>query len=82
MEGLFEVVILPVADADRALRFYRDQLGFKLDVDYVPAPGRAYEPPPVVGLDGGGSGAIWSTISHLQDAGLQMLGARRKVALT
>ena len=38
MEGLFGVVILPVADADRALRFCRDQLGFKLDVDYAPAP--------------------------------------------
>ena len=38
MEALFEVVILPVSDADRSLRFYRDQLGFKLDVDYAPSP--------------------------------------------
>lgn len=33
MEALLEVVILPVSDPDRSLRFYRDQLGFDLDVD-------------------------------------------------
>src|SRR4029077_9212516 len=38
MKALFEVVILPVSDADRSLRFYRDQLGFKVDVDYAPSP--------------------------------------------
>ncbi len=38
MKALFEVVILPVADPDRSLRFYRDQVGFALDVDYAPAP--------------------------------------------
>ena len=32
-----EVIILPVSDVDRALRFYRDQLGFHLDVDYSPS---------------------------------------------
>ena len=31
-----EVVILPVSDVDRALRFYVDQVGFTLDVDYSP----------------------------------------------
>ena len=35
MKALFEVVILPVSDPDRSLRFYRDQVGFDLDVDYV-----------------------------------------------
>jgi catechol 2,3-dioxygenase-like lactoylglutathione lyase family enzyme len=35
---LFDVVILPVSDADRSPRFYRDQLGFELDVDYAPSP--------------------------------------------
>jgi catechol 2,3-dioxygenase-like lactoylglutathione lyase family enzyme len=35
MEALFEVVILPVSDAGRSLRFYRDQLGFTPDVDYA-----------------------------------------------
>ncbi len=38
MRASFEVVILPVADPDRSLRFYRDQVGFKLDVDHAPAP--------------------------------------------
>ena len=31
-----EVVILPVSDVDRAIRFYVDQVGFILDVDYAP----------------------------------------------
>jgi catechol 2,3-dioxygenase-like lactoylglutathione lyase family enzyme len=39
MKALLEVVNLPVSDADASLRFYRDQVGFNLDVDYAPAPG-------------------------------------------
>ena len=31
-----EVITIPVSDVDRALRFYKDQLGFHLDVDYSP----------------------------------------------
>ena len=31
-----EVVTLPVSDVERALRFYVDQVGFTLDVDYAP----------------------------------------------
>jgi catechol 2,3-dioxygenase-like lactoylglutathione lyase family enzyme len=31
-----EVITLPVSDVDRALRFYVDQVGFALDVDYGP----------------------------------------------
>ncbi len=38
MRMSLEVVILPVADPDRSLRFYRDQVGFNLDVDYAPTP--------------------------------------------
>jgi catechol 2,3-dioxygenase-like lactoylglutathione lyase family enzyme len=38
MKALLEVVILPVSDPDRSLRFYRDQVGFGLDVDYAPGP--------------------------------------------
>jgi catechol 2,3-dioxygenase-like lactoylglutathione lyase family enzyme len=30
------VITLPVSDVERALRFYVDQVGFKLDVDYSP----------------------------------------------
>jgi catechol 2,3-dioxygenase-like lactoylglutathione lyase family enzyme len=33
-----EVVSLPVADVDRALAFYQQKAGFKLDVDYHPTP--------------------------------------------
>jgi predicted enzyme related to lactoylglutathione lyase len=29
-----EVITLPVSDVERALRFYVDQVGFTLDVDY------------------------------------------------
>jgi catechol 2,3-dioxygenase-like lactoylglutathione lyase family enzyme len=32
-----EVITLPVSDVDRAMRFYVDQVGFTLDVDYAPA---------------------------------------------
>jgi catechol 2,3-dioxygenase-like lactoylglutathione lyase family enzyme len=38
MKALLEVVILPVSDPDRSLHFYRDLVGFNLDVDYAPAP--------------------------------------------
>ena len=38
MKALFEVVILPVSDPDRSLKFYRDGVGFGLDVDYAPNP--------------------------------------------
>jgi predicted enzyme related to lactoylglutathione lyase len=31
-----EVITLPVSDVDKALRFYLDQVGFILDVDYRP----------------------------------------------
>ncbi|WFU36308.1 VOC family protein [Bradyrhizobium brasilense] len=31
-----EVITLPVSDVERALRFYADQVGFTLDVDYSP----------------------------------------------
>jgi catechol 2,3-dioxygenase-like lactoylglutathione lyase family enzyme len=31
-----EVIMLPVSDVERALRFYVDQVGFPLDVDYSP----------------------------------------------
>ena len=31
-----EVIMVPVNDIDRAVRFYVDQVGFTLDVDYAP----------------------------------------------
>ncbi|HYZ67823.1 MAG TPA: VOC family protein [Mycobacterium sp.] len=33
MDWTLEVVVVPVADVDRAVAFYRDQLGFNLDHD-------------------------------------------------
>ena len=36
MKALLEVVVLPVSDPEQSLRFYRDQVGFDLDVDYTP----------------------------------------------
>jgi predicted enzyme related to lactoylglutathione lyase len=33
MDWTLEVVLLPVADIDRAVQFYRDQVGFELDHD-------------------------------------------------
>ncbi|BBY46787.1 glyoxalase (plasmid) [Mycolicibacterium arabiense] len=38
MRALLEVVMLDVADPDASLRFYRDAVGFDLDVDYAPSP--------------------------------------------
>jgi len=34
MDWKLEVIVLPVADIDRAMAFYTDKLGFKLDVDH------------------------------------------------
>ena len=36
---LLELVPVPVTDIERAKTFYRDQLGFRLDVDINPEPG-------------------------------------------
>ena len=33
MDWTLEVVLLPVTDIDRAVAFYRDQVGFELDHD-------------------------------------------------
>ncbi|MEH1165249.1 VOC family protein [Micromonospora sp. CPCC 205539] len=37
MDLKLEVVVVPVTDVDRAMRFY-EQLGFSLDIDYVGGP--------------------------------------------
>ncbi len=36
MDWKLEVVLMPVADVDRAKAFYTEQLGFTLDVDHRP----------------------------------------------
>jgi catechol 2,3-dioxygenase-like lactoylglutathione lyase family enzyme len=33
MDWKLEVVVVPVSDVDRAIRFYRDQVGFALDLE-------------------------------------------------
>ena len=38
MKATLDVVILPVSDPDKSLDFYRDKLGFTVDVDYAPTP--------------------------------------------
>jgi catechol 2,3-dioxygenase-like lactoylglutathione lyase family enzyme len=38
MKVSLEVVILRVSDPEPSLRFYRDQVGFDLDVDHAPTP--------------------------------------------
>ena len=38
-EVSIEVITLPVSDVERALRFYVNQVGFTLDVDYAPKDG-------------------------------------------
>ena len=36
MEAKVEVITIPVRDVDRALAFYTEQVGFRLDIDYHP----------------------------------------------
>lgn len=63
MKAQLEVVILPVSDPDRSLRFYRDQVGFGLDVDYAPSADFR-----VVQLTPAGSGTSIQFGSGLTDA--------------
>ncbi|MBV8462202.1 MAG: VOC family protein, partial [Acidimicrobiales bacterium] len=51
MDWSFELVVVPVADLDRAKAFYADQVGFGVDVDH-----RAGEDFRVVQLTPPGSG--------------------------
>jgi catechol 2,3-dioxygenase-like lactoylglutathione lyase family enzyme len=37
MNASLEVIVLPVSDHDKSPDFYRDRLGFTLDVDYAPS---------------------------------------------
>ena len=39
MDFKLELVLVPVADVDRAKAFYTEKVGFNLDVDTEPAPG-------------------------------------------
>jgi catechol 2,3-dioxygenase-like lactoylglutathione lyase family enzyme len=68
-----EVITLPVSDVERALRFYVDQVGFQLDVDY--APNDAFR---VVQLTPPGSSCSIQIGKGLTDA---MVGSLRNVYL-
>ena len=68
-----EVITLPVSDVDRALRFYVDQLGFALDVDY--SPNEAFR---VVQLTPPGSGCSIQIGNGVTDA---PMGSLRNVYL-
>ncbi|HKN96295.1 MAG TPA: VOC family protein [Pseudonocardiaceae bacterium] len=39
MDYQVQVITVPVSDVDKALAFYTEQAGFRLDVDYHPDPG-------------------------------------------
>lgn len=39
MSASIEVITIPIADVDRSIAFYRDKLGFTLDVDWSPHTG-------------------------------------------
>src|SRR4051794_30479490 len=39
MDCRLELVVIPVSDVDRAIAFYRDQVGFNLDYDHQVSPG-------------------------------------------
>ena len=49
--GRFEVTTLPVADVDRAKAFY-ERLGWRLDIDFKPSPGRSGRAVHATGLAG------------------------------
>src|SRR6187431_1431608 len=38
MDCRLELVVIPVSDVDRAISFYRDQVGFNLDYDHKVSP--------------------------------------------
>jgi len=68
-----EVIMLPVSDVERALRFYVDQVGFTLDVDY--SPNNAFR---VVQITPPGSGCSLQIGNGLTDA---PIGSLRSVYL-
>jgi len=72
-----EVITVPVSDVDRALRFYVDQVGFALDVDYAPTDAfRVVQLTPLgsacslqlgTGLTDAPAGSLWNTYLVVTD---------------
>ncbi|WP_151482198.1 VOC family protein [Streptomyces albicerus] len=87
MEYTLEVIPLPVSDIDRARDFYRDKLGFHVDIDQEVLPGMR-----IVQLTPPGSGCsialgdtVWDTMAGPKPApgsyqGLQLCVADIKAA--
>ncbi|MEU7579177.1 VOC family protein [Streptomyces sp. NPDC041068] len=87
MEYTLEVILLPVSDVDRSLEFYRDKLGFHVDIDTEVMPGMR-----IVQLTPPGSGcsialgdAVWETMEGPRPApgsyqGMQLCVSDAKAA--
>ena len=86
MKFSMEVLILPVSDVDRALRFYVDRVGFVLDVDYAPSdafrvvqltpPGSGCSIQIGKGITGAPVGSlrnIYLVVTNIEDARRQLL---------
>jgi catechol 2,3-dioxygenase-like lactoylglutathione lyase family enzyme len=71
-----EVITLPVSNVERALRFYVDQVGFTLDVDYSP-----HDAFRVVQLTPPGSSCSIQIVRGLTDAPVGSLGSLRNIYL-
>jgi catechol 2,3-dioxygenase-like lactoylglutathione lyase family enzyme len=75
MDWTLEVVVVPVSDVDRAIAFYRDQLGFNLDHDTRAGDQRFAlgAPPACGGLTPPGSGCsiVLSDPSPMQPGALK-----------
>jgi catechol 2,3-dioxygenase-like lactoylglutathione lyase family enzyme len=88
-----EVITLPVSDVERALRFYVDQVGFTLDVDYSPndafrvvqltPPGSSCSIQFGNGLTGAPAGSscnVYLVVADLEAARLSLLDRRVEVS--
>ena len=88
-----EVITLPVSEVDRALRFYVDQVGFALDVDYAPndafrvvqltPPGSSCSIQIGIGLTDAPAGSlrnVYLVVTDLEDARRRLLERGVKVS--
>lgn len=64
MDWKLEVVIMPVSDVDRAKKFYADQMGFTMDVDFSAGPSFR-----IVQLTPRGSGCSITLMEKPEEAG-------------
>jgi len=87
VEMRLEVVLLPVADVDRARAFYTEQVGFHLDVDHHPSdqfrvvqmtpPGSACSVTVGIGLTDAAPGSVRGThlvVADIEAARAELVG--------